>query len=152
LDVGPGAPLDKKVVHYDIGSEDFGSFAVLAGFSGNEVAVVIVEDQQVVVALARREGKFSSEIAIAFSCGGSINDSSKKAVGAFAFLEGSGKKIRVREQRKSGLRRFGGALVLPGLLQVGFGCGNRVWSVLAERFQSETGENLELGGCGQGCL
>jgi len=41
---------------------------------------------------------------------------------------------------------------LSGLLQVGLGCGNRVWSVLAERFQSETGENLELVGGGQGSL
>jgi len=71
-------------------------------------------------------------------------------VGAFAFLERSGKMIRVGEKWEGGLRRFGGALVLSGLLEVGFGCGNRGGSVFAERFQSETGENLELGGCVQG--
>jgi len=152
LDVGPGAPFYKKVVHFDICSENGGSLAVLDGFGGNEVAVVIVEDQQVVVALAGRQGKFSSEIAVAFSGGGPVNDSGKKVVGAFAFLEWSGKKIRVREKGESWLRRFGGALVLSGLLEVGFGCGNRVGSVFAERFRSETGENLELGGCVQGRL
>jgi len=150
LDAGPGAPFYKKVVHLDIGSENGGSFAVLDWFGGNEVAVVIVEDEQVVVALARRERKFSSEIAVAFSGGGPINDSGKKVVGAFAFLERRGKMIRVREKWESGRRRFGGALVLSGLLEVGFGCGNRIGSVLAERFRSETGENLELGGCVQG--
>jgi len=75
LDVGPGAPFNKKVVHFHIGSENGGSFSVLDWFSGNEVAVVIVEDEQVVVALARREGKFSSEIAVAYAGGGPINDS-----------------------------------------------------------------------------
>jgi len=55
-------------------------------------------------------------------------------VGALAFLEGRGEEIRIREQRKSGRLGFGGVLVLPGLLQVGLGCGDRVGSVLAERF------------------
>jgi len=86
LDVGPGAPFNKKVVHLDIGSQDGCGFAVLDWFGGNEVAVVIIEDEQVVVALAGREGKFAGEIAVAFSGGGPVNDSGKKVVGAFAFL------------------------------------------------------------------
>jgi len=61
-----------------------------------------------------------------------------------AFLKGRGEQIRIREQRKSGRLWFGGALVLPGLLQMGLGCGNRVWSVLVKRFQGQTGENFEL--------
>jgi len=73
-------------------------------------------------------------------------------VGALAFLEARGKEIRIREQRKSGGLGFGGALVLPGLLEVGLGCGNRVGSVLAERLQGQTRENLELIGGSQGGL
>jgi len=60
--------------------------------------------------------------------------------------------IRIREQRKSGQRGFGGALVLLGLLEVGLGCGDRVGSVFAERFQGQTRENFELIGGSQGGL
>jgi len=69
-----------------------------------------------------------------------------------AFLEGSGKEIRIREQRKRGRLGFGGVLVLPGLLDVGLGCGVRVGGVFAERLQGQTRENLELIGGGQGGL
>ena len=44
-------------------------------------------------------------------------------MGVFALLKGSGKEIRIREQRKSGCVGFGGALVRPGLLEVGLGSG-----------------------------
>jgi len=83
---------------------------------GNVVAVVIAEDEQVVVALAGREGQLAGEITVALAGGGSINDCSKQVVGALGLLEGRGKEIRIREQRKSGSLGFGGALVLPGQL------------------------------------
>jgi len=113
-------------------------------FDSNVVSVVIIEDEQVVVVLAGREGQLAGEITVALAGGGAINDCSKQVVGALGLLEGRGKEIRIREQRKSGRRGFGGELVLPGLLEVGLGCGNRVGSVLAERVQGQTREDLEL--------
>jgi len=115
-------------------------------FSSNVVAVVIIEDQQVVVALAKMEGQLAGKITIAFAGGGLINDSNEKVVGAFAILKGSGKKIRIREQRKSRCLGFSGALVLPSLLEVSLGSGDRIGSVLAERFQGQTRDNFELVG------
>jgi len=55
----------------------------------NVVAVVIIEDEQVVVALAGREGQLAGEITVALAGGGAINDCSEQVVGALAFLEGS---------------------------------------------------------------
>jgi len=111
-------------------------------FGSDVVAVVIIEDEQVVVALAGREGQLAGEITATLAGGGSINDCSKQVVGALAFLEGSEKEIRIREQRKSGRRGFGGALVLPGLLEVGLGSGNRVGSVFAEDSRVRPGRTL----------
>jgi len=111
--------MDKDVVHFDTGSSDGGGLAVFDWFGSNVVAVVIIEDEQVVVALAGREGQLASEITVALAGGGAINDCSEQAVGAIGLLKGRGKEIRVREQRKSGSLRFGGALVLAGLLEVG---------------------------------
>jgi len=142
--VGARATLDEDVVHLDIGSQDGGGFTVFDWFGSNVVAVVIVEDEQVVVALAGREGQLAGEITVALAGGGSINDCSKQVVCVLAFLEGRGKEIRIREQRKSGSLRFGGALVLAGLLEVGLSSGNSIGSVLAERFQGQTREGLEL--------
>ena len=121
--------------------------AVFDWFGSNVVAVVIIEGAQVVVALAGREGQLAGEITVALAGGGAINDCSEQVVGALGLLEGRGKEIRIREQRKRGRRGFGGALVLLGLLEVGLGCGNRVGSVLAERVQGQTREDLELIGC-----
>jgi len=109
--------------------------AVFDWFGSNVAAVVIIEDEHVVVALARREGGLAGEITVALAGGGAINYCSKQVVGALALLEGSEKEIRIREQRKSGRLGFGGALVLLGLLEVGLGSGNRIGSVLVERFQ-----------------
>ena len=131
-------------MHLDICSFDGGGLAVFDGLGGNVVAVVVIEDEQIVVALAGREGQFAGEIAVAFASGGSINDCSEQEVRAIGLLEGRGKEIRIREQRKSGSLRLGGALVLAGLLEVGLGSGNRIWSVLAERFKGQTRENMEL--------
>ena len=50
--------------------------AIFEWFGGNVVAVVLIEDEKVVVALAGREGQFAGEIAVAFAGGGSINDCS----------------------------------------------------------------------------
>jgi len=109
--------------------------AVFDRLGSNVVAVVIIEDEQVAVALAGREGQLAGEITVALAGGGSIKDCSKQVVGALGLLKGRGKEIRIREQRKRGCLGFGGALVLPGLLEVGLGGGNRVGSVLAERVQ-----------------
>jgi len=126
--------------------------AVFDWFGGNVVAVVIIEDEQVVVALAGREGQLASEITVALAGGGLINDCSKQEVRAIGLLEGEGKEIRIREQRKRERLGFGGALVLPGLLEVGLGSGNIIGCVLAERFQGQTRENLEFIGGHEGCL
>jgi len=123
---------------------------VFDGFNIDVIAVVIIENQQVVVALDRREGELVGKITVAFAGGGLIND--KQVVNALVIVEGSGKEIRIREQRKSGHLWFSGPLVLPGLLQVSFGCGDRVGSMLAERFQGQTRENFELIGGSQGSL
>jgi len=72
--------------------------AVFDWFGGNVVAVVIIEDEQVVVALAGREGQPAGEITVALAGGGSINDCSKQVVRALGLLEGRGKEIRIREQ------------------------------------------------------
>jgi len=144
--------MDEDFVQLDIGSKDCGSLAVFDGLGSNVVAVVIIEDQQVVVALARREGELAGKITVAFAGGGAINDSCKQVVRVFAFLEGSRKEIRIREQRKSGRFWFCGLLVLPGLLQVGLGCDSSVGSAFAERVQGQTGENFELIGGSQGSL
>jgi len=80
------ATMDEDVVHLDIGSQDGGGFAVFDWFGSNAVAVVIIEDEQVVVALAGREGQLAGEITIALAGGGSINDCSEQVVGALAFL------------------------------------------------------------------
>jgi len=77
LDAGPGATTDKDVVHLDIGSEDGGGLAVFDGLGSYVVAVAIIEDEQVVVALAGREGQLAGEITVALAGGGSINDCSK---------------------------------------------------------------------------
>jgi len=54
--VGARATIDEEVVHIDIGSQDGGGFAVFDWFGSNVVAVIIIEDEQVVVvALAGRE-------------------------------------------------------------------------------------------------
>jgi len=121
-------------VHLDIGSQDDGGFAVFDWLGSNVVAVVIVEDEQVVVALAGREGQLAGEITVALAGGGSINDCSEQVVCALAFLEGKGKETRIREQRKSGSLGFGGVLLLSGLFEVCLGSGNSSGSVLVERF------------------
>jgi len=65
------------------------------------VTVVVIEDEQVVVALAGREGQLAGEITVALAGGGAINDCSEEAVGALAFLRearkrsGSGSRGRV---------------------------------------------------------
>jgi len=123
--------------------------AIFEWFGGNVVAVVLIEDEKVVVALAGREGQFAGEIAVAFAGGGSINDCSKEEVGALGLLQGRGKEIRIGEQRKSGSLGFGGALVLPGLLEVGLGSGDSIGGVLAERVQGQARENLEFIGGNQ---
>jgi hypothetical protein len=123
--------------------------AIFEWFGGNVVAVVLIEDEKVVVALAGREGQFAREISVAFAGRGSINDCSKEEVGALGLLQGRGKEIRIGEQRKSGSLGFGGALVLPGLLEVGFGSGHSIESVLAERVQGQARENLEFIGGNQ---
>jgi len=146
------ATTDEDVVHLDIGSFDGGGLAVFDGLGGNVVAVVVIEDEQIVVALAGREGQFAGEITVAFAGWGSINDCSEETVGALGLLEGRGKEIRIREQRKSRSLRFGGALVLPGLLEVGLGSGHSIGSVLAERVQGQARENLEFIGGNKGGL
>ena len=65
-------------MHLDIGSKDGGGFAVFDWFGSNVVAVRIIEDEQVFVALARREGQLAGEITVAFAGGGSINDCSEQ--------------------------------------------------------------------------
>ena len=85
-------------------------------FGGNVVAVVVIEDEQVVDAPAGREGQLAGEITVALAGGGSINDCSEQEVCALGLFEGRGKEIRIREQRKRGSLGFGGVLVLPGLL------------------------------------
>ena len=129
------ATTDEDVVHLDIGSFDGGGLAVFDGLGGNVVAVVVIEDEQAFVALAGREGQFAGEITVAFAGGGSINDCSEQEMRAIGLLKGRGKEIRIREQRKRGSLRFGGALVLAGLLEVGLGRGHSVGSVFAERLQ-----------------
>ena len=118
--------------------------AVFGWFGGNVVAVVIIEDEQVVVALAGREGQLAGEITVAFAGGGSINDCSEQEVRAIGLFKGRGKEIGIREQRKSGSLWLGGALVLAGLLEVGLGRGHSIGSVFAERLQGQTREDLEL--------
>ena len=141
--------MDKDVVHLDIGSADGGCLAVFEWFGGNVVAVVIIEDEQAVVALAGREGQLAGEITVAFAGRGLINDCSEEAVGALCLLQGRWKEIRIREQRKSRSLWFGGALVLPGLLEVGIGSGDSIGSVLAKRVQGQARENLEFIGGNQ---
>jgi len=92
LDAGARATTDKDVVHLDIGSSDGGGLAVFEWFGGNVVAVVIIEDEQVVVALAGREGQLAGEITVAFAGGGSVNDCSEQEVRASGLLEGRGKR------------------------------------------------------------
>jgi len=90
--VGVKATLDEDVVHLDIGCHDGGGFAVFDWFGDNVVAVVIVEDEQVAVALAGREGQLAGEITVALAGRGSINDCSEQVVCALAILEGRGKR------------------------------------------------------------
>ena len=127
------AGADENVVEFGVGSYDDFGLATGNGFNSNEVAIVVIEEQDVVVALAGRKGEAASRITIAATCGGAVKDFGKEEVGPFALVIGRRKEIRLR---KKGQGRIGGLSrlnVLAGLLDVGLEGGHRIRRVLAER-------------------
>ena len=127
------AGADECVVEFGIaGLDDFG-FATGKGLNSNVVAVIVVEKEQVVVAFAGGEREAASEISIAATGGRAIKHSSKKEVGALALIKSWGKEIKLRKKGKGEMFRFGGLDILADLFDVGFGSGNGIRGVFAER-------------------
>ena len=119
-------------------------------FNGNVVAVIVIEEEQVVVAATGWEGEPTCEVTVAATSGGPVKDGSKDSVGSGSFFQRRWGNIGVGQQRKLGVRWFGGPKVLADLFEVRFGWGNGIGGVLPESLQGQAGESFQLAVGGQG--
>ena len=131
---GAKASSDKFGMGDGEGSQNGFGGAIRDGFGMNGVAIEIVEDKQVVVALAGGEDETAGLVAEGLSCG--INDSGITLLGGDA----RGSSSRVEVIVRPGHRLFCRTLVLPGLVEVAFGgCHGIGWMGL-QGFECQAGE------------
>ena len=98
LEAGTAAGTDESVVELGVASLNDLSFATGKGLNSNVVAVVVIEDEQVVVAFAGGQREAASEITIAATSGRAVKHGSKEEMGPGAVVKGRRKKIRLRKK------------------------------------------------------
>jgi hypothetical protein len=143
LEARAAAGMDEKVEEFGIGLLDDLGFAAWQGLNSNVVAVIVVEEEQVVVAFARGQRETAGEITIAATSGRAVEHSSKEEMGSLAVIKGWREKIRLRKKGQGGSGRLCGLDVLADLFDVGLGSRNGIRGVLAERGKSQSRESFQ---------
>ena len=145
--------VDKCVVYGGEGFYMGWHCSITHGLSVDGVAIVVVEDKDVVVALAGGENETACLIRVGLA--GNFMNSRKAAMGRFRVARWGG--VWVVGFRKEGewfLWLFSGLDTLACLLHVAFGSGNRMGRVFLDRGWGETGkveDEIVVQGLGEGC-
>jgi hypothetical protein len=100
LEQWAAAGKDEFVVALFVSSKDGISCSVFDGHYVDEVAVVVVEDKEIVVATAGGKGETAGQVTIASPSGAAVKDCRIDMVGANAFGQGLGKRVLNLEERK----------------------------------------------------
>jgi hypothetical protein len=132
-----------------IADKDSGARSTLDGFGQDAVAIIVVYDDQIIVASAGGNNETSGLIREDFACGfhhGGVTHMSSVigcGAGGKAFIgssvwDDSSRKTRGRSNVRG--RLFGGALVFTRLVHVTFDRGGGMWGILSKELWCESGE------------